>query len=163
MRKMFLWLFSAVLFLTLPALAQHGGHASGGSHGFGGGRGDAHATQHAQAPVAHGGARAALPHSGYHYSTGGARAAWRGGRFDHEFFVGHWGAYHPFYWGACNWWGPRFYPGSYFWFGGAYFVIVDPIPDYWYDDQVYVDEYDGGYWLVNPLYPGVRFAVTVRF
>src|SRR5208282_5619866 len=158
------FLLALILFLAVPfALAQHGGghasggHASGGHAGFNGG----HAQVHAPAPAVHehGGA-------GYSYSRGdvhgGARAHWNGGRFEDHYFVSHWGASNRFYWGGCTWYGPRFYPGSYFWYNGAYFTIVDQIPDYWDDGEVYVD-YDDGYWLINPMYPGVRYAVTVRF
>lgn len=101
--------------------------------------------------------------NGYHWGRGNPRGHWDGRHFDHDYFVGHWGYGHSFYWGHCNWYGQRFYPGSYFWYGGAYFVIVDEIPPYWYDDEVYVDFVDDGYWLINPQYPGVRFSVNVRF
>jgi len=180
MRKTLVSLFAFFLFLTLPAFAQHGG---GGGHGSGGGgsHGSSGGSHGASVPHAshgsaqshnggqrsgrqHGNAQREVPHQGYHYAHGGpARGHWDGSRFDRGYFGEHWGAYHPFYWGRCNWYGRPYWPGSYFWFGGAYFVIEDEIPVDWYDDEVYVDEYDGGYFLVNPLYPGVRFAVGVRF
>jgi hypothetical protein len=84
-------------------------------------------------------------------------------RFDHEYYGRHFGGDHRFYWQHCRWHGPRFYPGSSFWYGGAWFVIVDPVPDYWGDEYVYIEEIDGFYYVVNPMYPGQRFIVTVIF
>src|SRR5271154_3371433 len=166
MRKTFLMLFATLLFAALPAFAQHGGghasgghasagHANGGGHGFSGG---------SRAEASHPAARTG---AGYNYSRGDAhgfaRAHWVNGRFEDHFFAAHWGGYNRFYFGGCNWGGPQFYVGSYFWYNGAYFEIVDPIDPLWYDEEVYVDYYDGGYYLVNPFRPGIRFAVRVRF
>jgi hypothetical protein len=105
---------------------------------------------------------------GYHYSNhdrGEFRRHWDGRRFDHEFFESHWGERHRFYWNHCGWYGPRFYVGSYFWYDGAYFEIVDTVPSYWYDDPIYVvyDEACGCYYVVDPVYPGVRIHVGIRF
>jgi hypothetical protein len=159
MRKMFLMLFATLLFAALPALAQHG-HASGGHASSGHGFGVSHPAATQSHPATHAGA-------GYNYARGdehgGARAHWVNGQFQEHYFRYHWGVYNRFYWGGCNWWGPRFAVGSYFWYNGAYFVIVDPVDPLWYDEEVYVDYYDGGFYLVNDLYPSVRFAVTVRF
>jgi len=42
------------------------------------------------------------------------------------------------------------------------FGFVDPWPVGWYyTNEVYVDYVDGGYFLFNPYYPGVRIAITV--
>lgn len=153
------FLLALILFLAVPfALAQHGGHGghAGGHAGFSGGHAQVHS-----APVEHRGG------AGYSYARGdvhgGARAHWNGGRFEDHYFVSHWGASNRFYWGGCTWYGPRFFPGSYFWYNGAYFVIVDQVPDYWGDEEVYVDYSDGGYYLINPLFPGVRYGISVRF
>ncbi len=98
------------------------------------------------------------------FRSGEARGYWRGGRFDHAYFGSHWGGYNRFYFGNCVWFGgPRWGIGSYFWFNGAYFSIVEPVPFGWYDDEVYVDDIDGVYYLVNPSYPGVYIRVGVRF
>jgi len=50
-------------------------------------------------------------------------------------------------------------------YGGYSFMMVDPWPEYWYDnwyatDDVYVD-YDDGYYLYNRRYPEVRLAVAI--
>jgi hypothetical protein len=44
--------------------------------------------------------------------------------------------------------------------------VVDPWPgtwgdDWYYNDNVYIVYTDGGYYLVNPSYPGVELAVNV--
>lgn len=87
---------------------------------------------------------------------------WDGHRFDPRWFRDHYGREHRFFWRRCQWYGSPFYVGSYFWFGDTWFVIMEPIPDYWYDGIVYVDEIDGVYYVVNPAYPGMRFLVVVR-
>ena len=47
-------------------------------------------------------------------------------------------------------------------YGGYNFEIVDAWPHGWsYNDDVYIDFVDGGYYLFNLRHPGVRIAVTV--
>ncbi len=53
-----------------------------------------------------------------------------------------------------------------FQYGGFWFSIVDPWPEYWSDDwydndDVYVDYSGDGYYLYNRRYPGDRIAVEV--
>ena len=53
-----------------------------------------------------------------------------------------------------------------FQYGGFWFNVVDPWPEYWaadwYDtDDVYILYTDDGYYLVNQRYPGVMLAVNV--
>lgn len=104
---------------------------------------------------------------GYNWGWGRGRDHrdhWDGRRFDRDFERDHWGRDHRFYWGQCNWYGPRFYVGSYFWYNDGYFVLVESVPDYWDEEVVYVEYVDGyGYALVNPLYPGVYYHLSVRF
>src|ERR1039458_1518830 len=60
--------------------------------------------------------------------------------------------------------GSRQMVGGYsrFQYGGFWFGFVDPWPmDWFYGDDVYIDYVDGGYYLFNPYYPGIRIAVTV--
>jgi hypothetical protein len=50
-------------------------------------------------------------------------------------------------------------------YGGYWFSLVDPWPEYWssdwYDnDDVYVDYYGDGYYLFNRRYPGDRIAIS---
>ena len=52
-----------------------------------------------------------------------------------------------------------------FQYGGYWFGLVDPWPEYWsndwYDsDDVYVDYYDDGYYLYNRRYPGDRISIS---
>ena len=58
---------------------------------------------------------------------------------------------------------PRIVDGySRFQYGGFWFGFVQPWPgDWYYTDDVYVDFVDGGYYLYNPSYPGVRLEINV--
>ena len=52
-----------------------------------------------------------------------------------------------------------------FQYGGYWFGLVDPWPEYWssdwYDsDDVYVDYYNDGYYLYNRRYPGDRISIS---
>jgi hypothetical protein len=47
-------------------------------------------------------------------------------------------------------------------YGGYWFVYNDPWPAEWnYDDDVYVDEVVGEYYLIDPVHPGLRLVVIV--
>ena len=51
-------------------------------------------------------------------------------------------------------------------YGGLWFSVLDPWPEYWAenwydDDDVYVVYYEGGYYLYNRRYPDDRIAMTV--
>ena len=52
-----------------------------------------------------------------------------------------------------------------FQYGGFWFGLVDPWPEYWSsnwydDDDVYVDYYGDGYYLYNRRYPSDRIAIS---
>ena len=54
-----------------------------------------------------------------------------------------------------------------FQYGGYFFNVVDPWPQYWSNDwyandDVYVDFYGGGYYLHNRRYPRDRIAISVN-
>ena len=54
-----------------------------------------------------------------------------------------------------------------FQYGGYYFNVIDPWPQYWSNDwyandDVYVDYYGGGYYLHNRRYPRDRIAISVN-
>lgn len=47
-------------------------------------------------------------------------------------------------------------------YGGYYWVYNEPWPSDWaYSDDVYVDEIDGEYYLIDPGHPGVRLLIVV--
>jgi Ni/Co efflux regulator RcnB len=47
-------------------------------------------------------------------------------------------------------------------YGGYTFGFVQPWPARWrHDDRVYVEYLDGGYFLCNPRYPGIRISLTI--
>jgi hypothetical protein len=49
-----------------------------------------------------------------------------------------------------------------FQYSGFWFTYYDPWPGDWdYNDDVYIDEIDGEYYLFNPRRPGVRILVIV--
>lgn len=53
-----------------------------------------------------------------------------------------------------------------FQFGGFWFSVLDPWPEYWSagwygDDDVYIESWGGGYYLLNRRYPADRIAIMV--
>jgi hypothetical protein len=51
-------------------------------------------------------------------------------------------------------------------YGGYWFSIIDPWPEYWTDnwyetDYVYIDYSNDGYYLYNRRHPGVGIAINV--
>ena len=49
-----------------------------------------------------------------------------------------------------------------FQYGGFWFAMVNPWPVAWlYTDDVYVDYINGGYFLCDPIHPGVYLSITV--
>jgi hypothetical protein len=47
-------------------------------------------------------------------------------------------------------------------YGGYYWVYNDPWPSGWaYTDDVYVDEIDGEYYLIDPVHPGLRLMIVI--
>jgi outer membrane biosynthesis protein TonB len=49
-----------------------------------------------------------------------------------------------------------------FQYGGFWFAMVNPWPVAWlYTDDVYVDYMNGGYFLCDPVHPGVYLSITV--
>lgn len=86
------------------------------------------------------------------------RRADSGNRIPDDKFRAHFGQEHHFHVGhpviVDN--RPRFQ------YSGYWFEFVDPWPAEWsYDDDCYIDYVDDGYYLFDPLHPGVRIAVTI--
>jgi hypothetical protein len=47
-------------------------------------------------------------------------------------------------------------------YGGYWFQYSDSWPSGWsYDDDVYIDQVDDDYYLIDPVHPGVRIIVYV--
>jgi hypothetical protein len=80
------------------------------------------------------------------------------GRIPDDRFRSNFGRGHDFRIGS-----PRMVGGySRFQYGGYWFGFVQPWPVGWYyTDDVYIDYVDGGYYLCNPSYPGVRVGISV--
>jgi hypothetical protein len=166
MRKALFSLVFGVFLTAAPVFAQHG-HGGGGRASSGrssGGHAQAQPRSESRPAPARPGFNGG---STYHPRTAApeVRSHWNGHAFDRAYFAAHWGPAHPFYWGRAEWWGPRWYVGSRFWFGGVWFSVIDPIPSYWYNDEVTViyDEDCGCYYAVDPVYPGVRIHIGVAF
>ena len=48
-------------------------------------------------------------------------------------------------------------------YGGYWFVLARPLPPGWdYDDDVYVDYIDDGYYMCSPAHPGIRISVDIQ-
>jgi hypothetical protein len=49
-----------------------------------------------------------------------------------------------------------------FQYGGYWFAIAQPWPGGWaYTDPVYIDYVGGGYYLFNPVHPGIQVSINV--
>jgi len=100
-------------------------------------------------------------HRGWH-----ERGGYRGYRIPEDSFHSNFGRGHWFRVRS----NPILVVGGYprFQYGGFWFSVVDPWPEYWsrtwYDtDDVYVDYVNDGYYMYNRRHPGVGIAVNVSF
>jgi hypothetical protein len=100
-------------------------------------------------------------HHGWH-----ERGGYRGYRIPDDRFHANFGRGHWFRVRS----NPIIVVGGYprFQYGGFWFSVVDPWPEYWsrtwYDtDDVYVDYVNDGYYMYNRRHPGVGIAVNVSF
>lgn len=92
------------------------------------------------------------------------RGGYIGYRIPDDRFRGHFGRDHGFRVYSL----PVMVVGGYprFQYGGFWFSLVDPWPEYWSDnwyenDDVYVDYSDDGYYMYNRRYPSDRIAINV--
>src|SRR5664280_2607872 len=108
------------------------------------------------------------PHRAQHWEsehrTWQQRGGYHGYRIPEERYAQYFGPGHSF----AIYTVPVVVYGGYprFKYGGFWFNVVDPWPEYWaadwYDtDDVYILYTDDGYYLVNQRYPGVMLAVNV--
>jgi uncharacterized iron-regulated membrane protein len=81
-----------------------------------------------------------------------------GGRIPDASFRAHFGRDHSF---RIN--RPVMVGGSpRFQYGGYWFGFGEPWPAGWsYTDEVYVDYINGGYYLLNPVHPGVQISINI--
>ena len=100
-------------------------------------------------------------HRGWH-----ERGGYHGYRIPEDRFRAHFGRAHWFRVRSV----PIIVVDSYprFQYGGFWFSMVDPWPEYWaptwYEtDDVYVDYVNDGYYMYNRRHPGVAIAVNVSF
>jgi hypothetical protein len=93
------------------------------------------------------------------------RGGYTGYRIPQDHYNGYFGPSHSFRMYSY----PVMVVGGYprFQYGGYYFNVVDPWPQYWSNDwyandDIYVDYYSGGYYLHNRRYPNDRIAISVN-
>jgi hypothetical protein len=92
------------------------------------------------------------------------RGGYNGYRIPQDHYRGYFGRDHRFRIQSL----PVLVIGGYprFQYGGYWFSLVDPWPEYWSNnwyenDEMYIDYFDDGYYLYNRRYPGNRIAITV--
>jgi hypothetical protein len=105
-------------------------------------------------------------HWEHEHHTWRERGGYRGYRIPENRFRAHFGRGHWFRVHSA----PVLVVGGYprFQYGGFWFSVVDPWPEYWshtwYEtDDVYVDYVNDGYYMYNRRHPGVALAVNVSF
>ena len=87
-----------------------------------------------------------------------AQAAAGHGRIPDDRYRASFGSGHTFHVNRADFAGG---PGR-FQYGGYWFSAVNPWPLGWlYTDNVYVDYMDGGYFLCDPIHPGVFLSINV--
>jgi hypothetical protein len=105
-------------------------------------------------------------HWAHEHHTWRERGGYRGYRIPDDRFRAHFGRGHWFHIYSVPIvvaeGRPRFQ------YGGFWFSVVDPWPEYWarnwYEtDDVYVDYVNDGYYMFNRRHPGVAVAVNVSF
>jgi len=87
-----------------------------------------------------------------------AKPAQSAGRIPDDRFRANFGRGHTFHVNRSD-----FAGGSRrFQYGGFWFAMTDPWPVAWlYTDSVYVDYINGGYFLCDPVHPGVYLSITL--
>jgi hypothetical protein len=105
-------------------------------------------------------------HWQHEHHTWRERGGYRGYRIPEDRFRAHFGRGHWFRVHSV----PIIVVDGYprFQYGGFWFSMVDPWPEYWartwYEtDDVYVDYVNDGYYMYNRRHPGVAIAVNVSF
>jgi hypothetical protein len=95
---------------------------------------------------------------GQHEQASRGQAAGGHGSIPEAKFRSNFGSSHTFHVNRSNWAGGS----GRFQYGGYWFNAVDPWPVAWlYTDNVYVDFLNGGYFLCNPVHPGVYISINI--
>jgi hypothetical protein len=100
------------------------------------------------------------PRGGYHGSPK-ARPHWHDGHFDHDYYVAHFGVWHPFFVYDLFWYGDPYFSQSVFVFDDCGFVVLSDVPVYMRGVSVYVVEIDGAYYLTSAAYPSTFVGLEV--
>jgi hypothetical protein len=105
-------------------------------------------------------------HWEHEHHTWHERGGYRGYHIPEDRFHAHFGHEHWFRVHSA----PVIVVGGFprFQYGGFWFSVVDPWPEYWsrnwYEtDDVYIDYVNDGYYMYNRRHPGVAVAVNVSF
>jgi hypothetical protein len=91
------------------------------------------------------------------HRTWSQRGGYNGYRVPDDYFRGNYGRDHSFHVYGLPFMEMGGYPR--FQYGGYWFSVMDPYPEYWgqdwYEtDDMYVDYYEGGYYMYDRRYPG---------
>jgi outer membrane biosynthesis protein TonB len=79
------------------------------------------------------------------------------GRIPDDRFRASFGREHSFHVNRSDFEGSRRFQ-----YGGFWFNVLDPWPVGWlYTDNVYVDYINGGYFLCDPIHPGVNISINI--
>ena len=88
--------------------------------------------------------------------AGGNRGNYAHGRISDDHYAASFGSGHRFHVSRGD------YEHRRFEYGGYSFGFIDPWPVGWgYDDDVYVVYVDGGYYMYDPVHPGMRISISI--
>jgi hypothetical protein len=88
--------------------------------------------------------------------AGGNRGNYAHGRISDDHYASSFGSEHRFHINRGD------YDRRRFEYGGYSFGFVDPWPGDWaYSDDVYVVYVDNGYYMYDPVHPGVRISISI--
>jgi len=90
------------------------------------------------------------------HPAGGNKGNYAHGRISDDHYAASFGSGHRFHISQSDYQHRRFQ------YGGYSFGFIDPWPVGWgYSDDVYVVYVDGGYYMYDPVHPGVRIAISI--
>jgi FKBP-type peptidyl-prolyl cis-trans isomerase len=95
-------------------------------------------------------------HAQQSHPTYGNRGSYAHGRISDDHYAASFGSGHRFHVSQSD------YEHRRFQYGGYSFGFIDPWPVGWgYSDDVYVVYVDGGYYMYDPVHPGLRIAISI--